>query len=216
MKLTPLFSSVRQLEADIDLYLDHVLEAGLVFSKAVEVYVRRGVGGDFERFIEEITRVEEEGDRLRREIETKMTFHTLIPELREDVLSLIEQVDQVTNRYEESVYAFYVQRPALGPVGEGILELAEAAVATAEEMVKAARAFFKDLNAVRDHVKKVQFFESEADKVATGIGRELFGSELELAQKLHLQQFIDRIDDIADTSEDICDELSILVIKRLV
>ncbi len=216
MKLTPLFASVRQLEAEIDLYLDHVLEAGLVFSKAVEAYVRRGVDREFGRYIEEITGVEEEGDRLRREIETKMTFHTLIPELREDVLSLIEQVDQVTNRYEESVYAFYVQRPALGPVGEGILELAEAAVATAEEMVKAARAFFKDLNAVRDHVKKVQFFESEADRVATRIGRELFESDLELAQKLHLQQFIDRIDDIADTSEDICDELSILVIKRLV
>jgi len=216
MKLTPLFSSVRQLEAEIDLYLDHVLEAGLVFGRAVKAYVRRGVDEEFARFIEEITRVEEEGDRLRREIETKMTFHTLIPELREDVLSLIERVDQVTNRYEESVYAFYVQRPALGPVGEGILELAEAAVTTAEEMVKAARAFFKDLNAVRDHVKKVQFFESEADKVATRIGRELFESQLELAQKLHLQQFIDRIDDIADTSEDICDELSILVIKRLV
>jgi len=212
MKLTPLFSSVRQLEGEIDLYLDHVLEAGLVFSRALEAYVRRGVDEAFERYIEEITRVEEEGDSLRREIETKMTFHTLIPELREDVLSLIEQVDQVTNRYEESVYAFYVQRPALGPVGEGVLELAQAAVTTAEEMVKAARAFFKDLHAVRDHVKKVQFYESEADKVATRIGRELFESELELAQK----QFIDRIDDIADTSEDICDELSILVIKRLV
>jgi len=216
MKLTPLFANVRQLVAEIDLYLDHVLEAGLVFSRAVEAYVRRRVDEEFERFIAEITRVEEEGDSLRREIETKMTYHTLIPELREDVLSLIERVDHVTNRYEESVYAFYVQRPELGPVGEGILELSRAAVTTAEEMVKAARAFFKDLNAVRDHVKKVQFYESEADKVATRVGRELFASGLSLAEKLHLQQFIDRIDDIADTSEDITDELSILVIKRLV
>ncbi len=216
MKLTPLFSSVRQLEAEIDRYFDHVLEAGLVFSRAVEAFVRRGVDEAYAEYIAEITQVEEEGDALRREIETRMTFHTLIPELREDVLSLIEQVDQVTNRYEESVYAFYVQRPALGPIAGGILELAQAAVTTAEEMVKAARAFFRDLHAVRDHVKKVQFFESEADKVATRIGRMLFESDLELAQKLHLQQFIDRIDDIADTSEDICDELSILVIKRLV
>jgi len=216
MKLTPLFSSVRQLEAEIDRYFDHVLEAGLVFSRAVDAFVRRGVDEAYSEYIAEITQVEEEGDALRREIETRMTFHTLIPELREDVLSLIEQVDQVTNRYEESVYAFYVQRPALGPIADGILELAQAAVTTAEEMVKAARAFFRDLHAVRDHVKKVQFFESEADKVATRIGRLLFESDLELAQKLHLQQFIDRIDDIADTSEDICDELSILVIKRLV
>ncbi len=216
MKLTPLFADVRRLQAEIDLYLDHVLEAGLVFAQALRAYVRQGVDAAFERFIEEITRVEEEGDELRREIESRMTYHTLIPELREDVLSLIERVDQVTNRYEESVYAFFVQRPKLGPVAEGVLELGEAAVRTAEEMVKAARAFFKDLHAVRDHVKKVQFYESEADKVATRIGRDLFASDLELAEKLHLQQFIDRIDDIADTSEDICDELSILVIKRLV
>ncbi len=216
MKLPTLFASVRELEAEIDLYFDHVLEAGLVFTRAIESFVRQGVGPEFEGYIEQITRVEEDGDRLRREIEAKMTVHTLIPELREDVLSLIEQVDQVTNRYEESVYAFYVQQPDLGELGEGILELAQRAVATAEEMVKAARAFFRDLHAVRDHIKKVQFFESEADKVATRIGRKLFSSDMDLARKLHLSQFIERIDDVADTSEDICDELSILTIKRMV
>ena len=216
MRLTPLFASVRRLQADLDLYLDHVLEAGLVFYRALEDYLRRGGGPTFEAFVERIAQVEREGDRLRRAIEERLTRHTLIPDLREDVLSLIERVDQVTNRFEASVYALYAQRPRLEPIAEGLFELAGLSVSAAEEMVRAARAFFQDLHAVRDHVKKVQFFESEADQVATRTTKALFESELELAEKLHLEQFIERTDDIADTAEDIGDLLSILVIKRMV
>ncbi len=216
MRLTPLLFSVRRLEAEIERYFDQVLEAGLLFRRALEHYLRHGADAELEDFVRRITQIEEEADNLRREIESKMTEHTLIPDLREDVLALIEQVDTVTNLYEETVYAFYIQEPELGFLKEGFLEHAELVVKAAEEMVAAARAFFHDLYAVRDHVKKAQFYESEADKVATRQGRALFKSDLDLAVKLHLSQFIERVDNIADTAEDVGDELAILAVKRLV
>ncbi len=146
-----------------------------------------------------------------------MTTHTLIPELREDVLSLIEQVDEVTNLYEAAVYSFFIQQPVIATeYKDDFAELTKMVLQAAEAMVVAARAFFRDLSAVRDHVKKVQFYESEADKVTTRVEREIYASNLDLAHKMHLASFLDRLDNIADTAEDIGDKLSILTIKRMI
>ncbi|WP_457629990.1 DUF47 domain-containing protein [Oceanithermus sp.] len=217
MKLPSLFGGSRGLEAKIELYFDKVNEAGLVFSRAMDIYMNRGVTGEFEELVRRVTEVEEEGDDLRREIETQMTTHTLIPELREDVLSLIEQVDEVTNLYEAAVYSFFIQRPEIAPeYRDDFAELTKMVMQAAEAMVVAARAFFRDLSAVRDHVKKVQFYESEADKVTTRVERAIYASNLDLAHKMHLASFLDRLDNIADTAEDIGDKLSILTIKRMI
>jgi len=217
MKLPSFFGSSKSLESKIELYFDKVNEAGLVFSRAMDIYLSQGVNDEYEDLVRRVTRVEEDGDDLRREIETQMTTHTLIPELREDVLSLIEQVDEVTNLYEAAVYSFYIQRPEIAAeYRDDFAELTKMVLLAAESMVTAARAFFRDLTAVRDQVKKIQFYESEADKVTTRVERQIYSSRLDLAHKMHLAQFLDRLDNIADTAEDIGDRLSILTIKRMI
>ena len=217
MKLPSFFGSSKSLESKIELYFDKVNEAGLVFSRAMDIYLNQGVNDEYEDLVGRVTQVEEDGDDLRREIETQMTTHTLIPELREDVLSLIEQVDEVTNLYEAVVYSFYIQRPEIAAeYRDDFAELTKMVLQAAEAMVTAARAFFRDLTAVRDQVKKVQFYESEADKVTTRVERQIYASQLDLANKMHLAQFLDRLDNIADTAEDIGDRLSILTIKRMI
>ena len=217
MKLPSFFGSSKSLESKIELYFDKVNEAGLVFSRAMDIYLNQGVNDEYEDLVGRVTQVEEDGDDLRREIETQRTTHTLIPELREDVLSLIEQVDEVTNLYEAVVYSFYIQRPEIAAeYRDDFAELTKMVLQAAEAMVTAARAFFRDLTAVRDQVKKVQFYESEADKVTTRVERQIYASQLDLAHKMHLAQFLDRLDNIADTAEDIGDRLSILTIKRMI
>jgi len=217
MKLPSFFGGSKSLESKIELYFDKVNEAGLVFSRAMDIYLNQGVNDEYEDLVGRVTQVEEDGDDLRREIETQMTTHTLIPELREDVLSLIEQVDEVTNLYEAVVYSFYIQRPEIAAEYRGdFAELTKMVLLAAEAMVTAARAFFRDLTAVRDQVKKIQFYESEADKVTTRVERQIYSSQLDLAHKMHLAQFLDRLDNIADTAEDIGDRLSILTIKRMI
>jgi len=217
MKLTSFFGASKSLESKIELYFDKVNEAGLVFSRAMDIYLHHGVTDEYEDLVRRVTDVEEDGDDLRREIETQMTTHTLIPELREDVLSLIERVDEVTNLYEAAVYSFFIQQPQIAPeYRDDFAELTKMVLQAAEAMVAAARAFFRDLTAVRDHVKKVQFYESEADKVTTRVERLIYASGLDLAHKMHLASFLDKLDNIADTAEDIGDKLSILTIKRMI
>ena len=83
-----------------------------------------------------------------------------------------------------------------------------------ESAVSASRSFFRDIDSVRDHVNKAMFYESEADQISTKVQREIFASTLGLARKRHLAYFVEHIDELANTSEDIGDLLSILTIKR--
>ncbi|GAL09123.1 phosphate transport regulator [Vibrio astriarenae] len=72
----------------------------------------------------------------------------------------------------------------------------------------------RDQNQVRDHAHKVIFVESEADRISTRMKQKVFSSELELAQKIHIRYFIERIDNVANSAEDIADSLVIYAIKR--
>ena len=51
----------------------------------------------------------------------------------------------------------------------------------------AARAFFRDMGAVRDHATRTIFLESEADKISTRLQRSVFSSELPLERKMHIR-----------------------------
>jgi uncharacterized protein Yka (UPF0111/DUF47 family) len=80
----------------------------------------------------------------------------------------------------------------------------------------ASRAFFRNPEAVGDHNHKVMFFEKEADKVSTKLKQGIFGSGLKLDQKMHLRNFVEHIDNVADLAEDIADRLAIYTIKRTI
>ena len=80
----------------------------------------------------------------------------------------------------------------------------------------AARAFFRNIEAVRDHNSKVLFYETEADKISTKLKIQIFSSDLPKVEKVHLRYFTERIDELANEAEDIADSLAIHIIKRSV
>lgn len=209
------FGRTRALEAQIDEFLDKVSEAGLVFSRAMKVYLERGKGKDYEAFLEHGTTVEHRGDDLRRGIETELYAQTLIPDFRGDVLSLLEDMDNLVNIYEANLYRFSIEGPEIpAEFRRDFWDLTETVVTCVESVVLAARAFFREIEAVRDHNSKVMFYESQADKISTKLKRAVFASDLDLAHKTQLRYFVERIDELANEAEDIADYLAIYTIKR--
>ena len=89
------------------------------------------------------------------------------------------------------------------------------AIASAiDETVRAARAYFTDQSGVRNHVHKIGIFESEADAVSIRMKQSIFSSNLDLARKMMLRDFVNGLDRLADEAEDLGDELSIFVLRR--
>jgi hypothetical protein len=213
-KLT-LFNKTRVLEQQIDEFFDKVSELGMVFSRALEVYLADGASDEFEAFLQQAASIEGKGDTLRRTIEVELYAQTLIPDLRGDVLRLLEDMDHLMNVYEGNLFRISIQQPDVPEeFHAGYLELMRTVVTCVESVVLAARSFFRDINAVRDHNAKVIFYETEADKKGTRLQRAIFASDLSLDRKMHLRYFVERIDELANSAEDVADTLAIYAIKR--
>ncbi|MFQ6024587.1 MAG: DUF47 domain-containing protein [Acidiferrobacterales bacterium] len=214
-KATRFFGRTRALESQIDEFLDKVSEAGLVFSRAMKRYLEHGTDDEFDGFLKQVAQVEHRGDDLRRTIETELYAQTLIPDFRGDVLRLLEDMDNLVNIYEANFYRFSIEKPEI-PVEyhQDFRDLTETVVTCVESVVFAARAFFRDIETVRDHNSKVMFYETQADKISTKLKRAVFASNLELAHKTQLRYFVERVDELANEAEDIADALAIYAIKR--
>jgi len=214
--MTVLFRKHKQLEAQIDEYLDLVVQGGLLFKQGVKLYLQ-GRSEEFEARLQQLQEMEEKGDELRRHIETKLYLRTLIPESRGDVLGLLESSDKVLNRITETLLQISVEIPDIPDDLDPLYnDLAEYAISTVEGMVKAIRAYFRDLTSVRDNINQVLFYRKETNKTAENFKRAVFRRELRLSHKIHLRYFAYHAELIAEEAEDVCDRLSIATIKRYI
>jgi predicted phosphate transport protein (TIGR00153 family) len=208
------FKKTKELEIEIDEYLDLVIKGGLIFKLGIKCYLDHQTEA-FEGHLKDLRKIEERADDLRRNIEFKLYTRTLIPEARGDVLGLLESCDKVLNITTENLLEFSVEIPTITPtLKQGFLDLAESSISCLEHTVSGIRAYFKNIDMVRDYVAKVQFYKKESNKNAERIKRTIFRSKAELSQKIHIRYFTFHIERIAEQSEDVCDRLSIAIVKR--
>lgn len=216
-KTLSLFRRTRALASEIDAFLDKLSESGLLFKRALQVYLTDGCTPEFDEKLNSVNRLESEADKLRRSIETQLYSQTLIPESRGDVLGLLENLDSVLNLYEGALWGFSIEKPEIPVKWHADFQvLCDQAVLAVESIVLASRAFFRNIEAVGDHVHKVMFYEKEADKISTKLKKAIFASDLSLSHKAHLRSFVEHVDNLADRSEDVADRLAIYTIKRTV
>ncbi|MFQ6017459.1 MAG: DUF47 domain-containing protein [Kiloniellaceae bacterium] len=212
-----LFRRTRELEHEIDDFLDKLSQSGLLFRRAVEIYLAEGASAEFEDKLSRVNTLESEADGLRRSVEQRLYEHTLIPESRGDVLGLLENLDSVHNLFEGALWAFSIETPDIPEeFHDDYKALTEQVGSAVESLVLASRAFFRNIEAVSDNMHKVLFYEKEADKVSTKLKRAIFAADLPLSHKAHLRNFVEHIDNLADRAEDVADRLAISTIKRTI
>ena len=151
----------------IDDFLDNVSESGLLFKLGVDSYLKGNVES-FEKKLEDITHTENQGDSLRRSLEEQLYVQTLIPESIGDVLELLENMDTLLDCFKGAMWRFEIEYPTIPPeVHRDFRELVACVVDSVEAMVRSARAFFKNMDAVSDHMHKVSYWEKQSDKIST-------------------------------------------------
>lgn len=210
-----LLSRTKALEIQIEEFLDKVTESTTLFSIAFKVYLAEGVDTQFEEFLNKVQAIEREGDELRRQIETELYERTLIPDLRSDVIWLIENMDKLTNICKANLFRLSIQQPEIpDEFSEAYIELIDITIDCVDKVVFTARNFFEDHESVADLVREVALLETKADEVSSPLQRSIFDSDLNLSQKMQLRYFVERFDELANQSEDIADQLAISAIKR--
>lgn len=210
-----LFGRTKRLERKVDEFLDVVGDSSLSFQQAIGCYLDSGVSERFEERLQQITDLERRGDDLEHSVELEMYSETLIPDARSDVLKLMESLDNIVNTFKGVLFYFATESPNipedLKPMYRELTALSSASV---HDIVVAVRAFFRDPESVKDHLHKVRFHEQEADTLVTRLRSDIFKLDLQLAEKIHLRFFAERIVWISDMAEEVADNLAIYAVKR--
>ena len=214
-KRPTLFGKTKRLEAQFDDFMDGVIEGSLIFEGAFKSYLRDGHTEEFDVVVEEVNQLESRNDDLLRSIETRLYEQTLIPDLRGDVLSLFTGLDSILSIYQGNCFRLSIEKPDIPHAyHRDFKALSRTATACVDSLIMASRAFFKNIEAVRDHSVKVVFFETETDKINTRLKTRIFDSELPLDHKIHLRYFADLVEESSNRAEDVVDDLAIYTLKR--
>ena len=212
------FNQVSLLEGEIEAMLDEISQAGMIFLAAIKDYL----DGNQEKFqdrLKKIMEIESDVDDKRREIRYKLYTKMLIPESRGDVLSLLENIDNVIDAMQDTLIQFDIESPDIpDSLKQEFISLADASNEAVNNTVKASRSFFKELHLVNDYINKTYFYEHEADVLESGIKKKVFSSDDygDLAHKMHIRDFAVHIARISDEAEAVCERLSVAAIKRTI
>jgi predicted phosphate transport protein (TIGR00153 family) len=213
--MTVFTRTTKNLILKIDEFFDNIELGLLVFKEGIKSYLLKDMES-FARHIQKIESLESNADKLQRSIENEMITHSILPQHRADVSSLIEELDEIIDSMKSSLNEFNIEMPDIpSSLNNNLINITETSVCAAEELIPAARAYFKSPHTVREKLLKVYYFESETDTCSRSTRKIIFQDmkELDLAHKAHLRYIIHHIERISDLAQEAADLLSAMAIK---
>jgi predicted phosphate transport protein (TIGR00153 family) len=206
----------KQLELEIELYLNCLQKGANTFLEGVKAYLR----DEDEHFIERIqmiTEEEKEADEHLVNIKYVLFRYNLIPDLSADILELMDSMDDINDISKEILLDLQIIKPKIDPtLVDDFGHIAKKSKKAAETLIKAVRIYFTEFKTIEDFITKVNLFESEADMLLYELKVKIFDDKLtdSLSEKMVLSNFAADFAKLSDLAETIASKLSVFRFKR--
>lgn len=130
---------INKIIGDIDKFFDTIDQALLIFGEGVKNYLYTNVEA-FKGNLQTMTRLENEAELLRREIEAGLYRQSSLVRLRGDIMRLLEALDHIIDTLNDNLFQFEIERPFI-PVelNADFLKLTELSTQAVETAIPAAR-----------------------------------------------------------------------------
>ncbi|MGN1063117.1 MAG: DUF47 domain-containing protein [Alphaproteobacteria bacterium] len=210
-----LFKRTREIELKMAEFLTNIIHGGFLFSAGIEKYFSVGIGEELNDIRDQVSLFEAKNDELRRSIEIGLYVQMILPDMRSDILRLLEGCDQIINLYEENLIQISVEKPKVPVVfQEDITQMIKTTLDCVNALIEACRCFFSG-KALDEYTKQVSFYEHQVDMQAMELKRKIFADKkLPLARQMQLNEGIYRIERISDKAEDVADRVSVMAVKH--
>lgn len=167
--------------------------------------------------VDSIARAEQEADTLRRNFMDQLSQGELPPADREDLMHLMKRVDMVADWCREATRLLNVI-----PMEEVPQSLKKASMEMASGLKKCALSLQKSINKMvakpEDALKAADEVERQEEKVDDlhENARQLLGREVKLKAGIAVlvSQLFEAIETAADSCEDACDQIRIIIVRR--
>jgi predicted phosphate transport protein (TIGR00153 family) len=211
------FKKERQLESLIYNYLEYLGMVQEHFVKAMNVCLKEGVCDDFSFLVDQTHKFESRADDIRDEINLLMYRRALIPELREDIMALVEKVDEIPRSFEQILNMIRTQGVVFPEfVILDVKELIRVSMESCDLMAKQIEVMIKKKEGVRALMSTIDQNESHCDHIERRIIVKLFESDLEPFLKLQLKELVVVLGEISDQADRVSKRVNIITMKRRV
>ena len=200
--------------AKLNKYLDQLDECKDQFIICITELINRGINERNKEHVKNVHKAESVADDIRREIECELYNKALIPELRSDVLGILETADTIPTCFQSICYEISLQR----------IEFPRDFIPLFHQLIKAnmeaylllstaIRGFFENREIFKE-IQQIDNKESESDRIERELINTIFSSGLDKADKILFKGVVSKVGEISDQSQVVADRLTLAVIKR--
>lgn len=166
---------------------------------------------DVEQKIDEIRRIEREGDELTHAILTRLNQTFITPFDREDIYQLASKLDDVLDFIHTTTTRIVMYRIADPPPAAS--DLAKIILLQSKELQKAVSLIQKNGN-ILAYCVEINRLENEADNVAQQAIASLFEHERDPIKLIKIKELIEFLERATDKAEDVANVLEAVVLKN--
>ncbi|MCQ2170593.1 MAG: DUF47 family protein [Bacteroidales bacterium] len=203
----------RQTVAKLDKFFDIEDQSLLVFEEGVRNYLHRNTAAVSES-LQTMVKLENEAIQLQRNIEESLYRNEIY--MNSDVLRLLERMQHIVDMLSKDLFQFDIERPNVpAELNSDFLKLMNLSTRAVATTIPAAKTFFRSPEAVPDKVRRVYFYQKEADRESKALKRKVFHEmdSLKLSEKVHLRYFALHIEELALQASKVADQLSVMYIR---
>ena len=160
--------------------------------------------------IDQIARIEREGDELTHSILTKLNQTFITPFDREDIHELASKLDDVLDFINAAGARIVMYRITTPPPAAG--ELAAIILKQCQQLQKAVPLMQKNGD-ILSHCVEINRLENEADQVAQQAIAQLFDREKDPINLIKIKELLEFLERATDKAEDVANVLETVVLK---
>ena len=210
-----IFAKNLAIKRKIDDYLDVVNETLRIFAEGMNHYLEHHLDDHFQTLVERTHQSETKADDLRREIESELFEKSLLPEVREDIMRLLERIDAIPNECNLVMWRVYTHGVRLPDELDGkVRELVRLGVESCTPLKDAVDDVLGPCTRIKELARQISASEKVADKIEHELIHAIFHGNYGLAERLMYRDVIFWIAALPDLAEEISEQLTILAVKR--
>ena len=146
---------------------------------ALRYVIKHDIDNRFEVMVEEIGEAERNADNTCKAIEHKMFLQSLLPETREDLLEIIEEMDNIADTCKRLVYIISDQQVTpLPKIKKDIMELTKVGIKCYKYTLDAVHDFLGKMKEMETITQKIDNYEHVGDKLERKMIRTIFFSKV--------------------------------------
>ncbi|MCS7143707.1 MAG: DUF47 family protein [Archaeoglobaceae archaeon] len=164
--------------------------------------------------LDEVSRLEREGDDLRRSTAREIYKGAFLPYLRSNILRLVEDVDDILNTTDKAgKYFRKIQNFEFLNSSHEVEKILELNVILCKILSKNFMDFFETPEKLREAVIVVRMLEKEADNLKHSLLERLREKHFDFWDGIFTFNFVESIEEISDVVEDTTDTLQVVVLS---